>query len=70
MTDKIEEPIFNEKDCKDKVNLLLKFYNKTDMFYPETKEKERELWRNALDSCFKRKCEPGEYGLHGKCVPY
>ena len=37
---------------------------------PETKEKERELWRNALDSCFKKKCEPGEYGLHGKCVPY
>ena len=70
MTKKIESNYFNDKNCKDKINKLLKFYNKTTDFYNDTINKERFLWREALESCTKKKCAPGNYELYGKCIPY
>ena len=70
MNKKIESEFFNDKDCKKKIKAITEFYNKTTDFYKESKEQELNLWRDALESCTKKKCEPGNYELYGKCVPY
>lgn len=64
----IKSEIFNKKKCLRTINNLKKFYENNEFKNDYENNKEIIYLKNIINYCFKEKCQPGYYYLHGECL--
>jgi hypothetical protein len=64
----MENEKFNKNKCLDTINNLKQFYEKDKFKNDHGNYKEISHIKNIISTCFKEKCPPGYYYLHGECL--